>query len=91
MTAVDTDILQDLEFVPQIPCEHRQHCRHDGDQPASWAVISLCPTCQGVARYHLCEPGRRVLATGIVRCPRCEWTGDWEAWVINIEPLGGAV
>ena len=93
MTAVDldTDTIAALEFSPTIPCEHSNHrTKHAGDEPAAWAVISLCPHCQRVARFHLCEPGRRLMATGVVGCVACHGTGDWAAFAVRVEPIGGA-
>lgn len=73
------------------PCQHRQHpTRHPGDEPATWAVLWLCPGCEHLGTLNLCEPGRRRMAEGRVGCVRggCGYVADWAEFVIAIERIG---
>lgn len=90
-TATDADILNALDFDALLPCSHRQHpTHHAGDEPAVWAVISLCPRCQHVGKVHLCEPGRVFMEAAIVGCVTCEATGAWVEFRLRIWWIGGA-
>lgn len=93
-TTADAAILNALDFDALLPCDHRQHpTHHDGDQPAVWAVISLCPRCQHVGKVHLCEPGRAFMeAAANVGCVnrRCGATGAWVEFRLRIWWIGGA-
>ena len=46
-----------------------------------WESVHVCPSCTNV--INLAEMDLRAITTGIVSCPRCEWSGAIEIKIVN--------
>jgi len=50
----------------------------------SWESVHVCPTCGHV--INLAESDMKAIATGIVTCPSCDWSGQIEMQVVDQVP-----
>ena len=71
-TALDTDILTDLDFEMASPCEYSMHREfHVRNQPASWIATAVCYGCGTTKTYLICDSGRRDLIRYASMCFIC--------------------
>jgi transcription elongation factor Elf1 len=49
-----------------------------------WESVHVCPHCGHV--INLAELDLKAITTGIVSCPRCDWSGQIEIQVIDQVP-----
>jgi predicted RNA-binding Zn-ribbon protein involved in translation (DUF1610 family) len=57
--------------------------RNDKDEAKQWQSVHVCPQC-GVS-ISLKDLGLKEGATGLVTCPRCDWSGPVEIRVVDQE------
>jgi predicted RNA-binding Zn-ribbon protein involved in translation (DUF1610 family) len=57
--------------------------QNDNDEAKHWQSVHACPQC-GFS-INLKELGLKEGATGLVTCPRCNWSGPVEIRVIDQE------
>lgn len=91
MAAVTPDIDEptDLEFKPELPCEHRQHARrHQPDGPAVWDIYVKCPKCSALFHYLLCDIGRKQFEPPhTIGCTECGHIGYWDDFIVACNPI----
>ena len=47
-----------------------------------WESVHVCPKCAFV--INLSEIDLRTVTTGIVECPRCQWSGPIEIQIVQV-------
>jgi predicted RNA-binding Zn-ribbon protein involved in translation (DUF1610 family) len=55
----------------------------DTDRRRQWESVHVCPQCG--FPMALAELGLRSSTTGLVTCPKCDWSGPIEIRVLNKE------
>lgn len=48
-----------------------------------WESVHRCPECGRIT--NLADIDLRVIATGIIECPKCDWSGAIKIEVVEIE------
>lgn len=89
-TETDTSVLLDLDFTPDLPCEHSTHATlHRPNDPAAWVVFNVCPSCGRWRRYLLCDSGHELFmaADAMFECEFCAHIDFWPAFARNVERL----
>lgn len=93
LTDVDLslDILTDLDFRVELPCQHHQHKSHHGptDGPAKYILTFKCPGCNRTGSIHLCEAGKANLSDSLrtIGDSSCGYTGPSSKWQLTFEPI----
>ena len=49
--------------------------------PVSWESVHMCPECEHVINLEKID--LRVIATGIIACPKCDWSGPVKIGVVE--------
>jgi ribosomal protein L37AE/L43A len=55
----------------------------ESNGPKDWESVHRCPKCGHV--LNLAEIDLRTIATGIVSCPKCEWSGAVSIEIVEPE------
>ena len=58
------------------------------DYPSQWESAHVCSQC-GFS-MDLAELGLRGITTGLVTCPKCDWSGSIEIRILNRGLVGGS-
>ena len=51
-----------------------------------WESSHVCPRCGSAT--NLAEIDLRAITTGIVTCPKCDWSGPIEVRIVDADELG---
>jgi ribosomal protein L37AE/L43A len=60
--------------------------RQDSNEEKQWESAHVCPQC-GFS-ISLKDLGLKGGATGVVTCPKCDWSGPVEIQIVDREPSG---
>ena len=76
-TTLDPTTVEDLDFEPDLPCEHSDHnTLHVPEQPAAYLVaFGPCPECGRGYEALMCQSGWERFCKIDAMCNRCGWIG----------------
>lgn len=89
-TRADIDILEELDFEADVPCETTEAWHaHFGTGPAVWLTRSVCPKCACTEIVAMCQGCWDSIVTcpHFLQCNRCKWFGRPMEWVSIIGPI----
>lgn len=82
-----TEIIEALDFVPEIPCES-YWCKTmgRGDHPAHWLVLNSCGCQRAICNDTRVEYLNRLALGATLQCATCD---GHQVAVISETPIGG--
>jgi len=85
----DSAVMGLLDFHPVFRCEHSQHKKHAGDEPAVVHLAYRCPACGHSGGFMMCGPGLAWYVGTWIRCSgMCEKSSPGAEWVVRTVPVG---